>query len=134
MALTKEQLQLLDSCPVFAGLKDWIIAIDNSVNPTPVTPQDDDGEEEYTPQTYSFTSYGDDEGETEWGTGTVETTGVVTNGFTEVEVKTNSTDQEFVGQKFFISSEAEADGNTLYPLYSDAGETAAGIYVKISSE
>ena len=133
MALTKEQLRLLDSCPVLAGLKSWIIAMDNAIDPTPVTPQEDD-EEEPTKLSYSFTSYGDAEGINEWGTGTVETTGVTSNGYTEVEVKTNSTNQEFVGQKFFISSDADADNTTLYQLYSDAGETATGIYVKISEE
>ncbi|MBO6123310.1 MAG: hypothetical protein J6P09_05680 [Methanobrevibacter sp.] len=86
------------------------------------------------PEIYNFTSYSDDEGTTEWGTGTVETTGVTSNGYTQVQVKTNSTDQTFVGQKFYISSDAEADGTTLYPLYSDAGTTAVGIYVKISDE
>ena len=43
MALTNDQLKLLDSCPAFAGLKDWIIAVDNSVNPT-VTPNDEQTE------------------------------------------------------------------------------------------
>lgn len=94
--------------------------------------QDDSQEDEFTPVIYSFISYDDAEGTTEWGSGTVETTGTVTDGFTEVEVKTNSTDASFVGQKFFITSDAEADNTTLYPLYSDAGETAVGIYVKIS--
>lgn len=87
---------------------------------------------EENPEIYNFTSYSDDEGTTEWGSGTVKTTGVTSNGYTQVEVLTNSTDQEFVGQKFYISSDAEADDTTLYPLYSDAGTTAVGIYVKIS--
>lgn len=86
------------------------------------------------PEIYNFTSYGDEEGTSEWGSGTVETTGVESNGYTQVKVLTNSTDQSFVGQKFYISSNAEADDNTLYQLYSDAGTTATGIYVKISEE
>ena len=89
---------------------------------------------EVNPEIYNFTSYSDGEGTTEWGAGTVESTGVTSNGFTQVKVLTNSTDQSFVGQKFYISSDAEADGTTLYPLYTDAGTTAAGIYVKISEE
>ena len=48
MALTNEQLRLLDSCPALAGLKDWIIAVDNSVNPTTVTPSTDDDPQEST--------------------------------------------------------------------------------------
>lgn len=86
---------------------------------TPVTP------------TYYFTSYADAEGTSEWGSGSVEPTGNESNGFSEVEVKTNTPDESFVGQKFFITSDAETDG-TIYPLYSDAGETLAGIYVSIS--
>ena len=45
MALTNDQLRLLDSCPALAGLKDWIIAVDNSVNPTTVTPSTGDDQE-----------------------------------------------------------------------------------------
>lgn len=89
---------------------------------------------EANPETYNFTSYSDSQGTTEWGTGTVETTGVVSNGYTQVQVKTNSPNQDFIGQKFFIASNAEADDTTLYPLYSDAGTTAVGIYVKISED
>lgn len=93
----------------------------------------DNKDEEDTSIIYSFISYGDSQGETEWGRGTVETTGTENNGYTQVEVKTNSTDQEFVGQKFYIISTAKTDG-TLYQLYSDAGTTALGIYVSISTE
>lgn len=86
------------------------------------------------PSTYYFASYDDDQGTNLWGKGTVQLTGVIESGYTEVEVLTNSTDESFVGQKFFIASEANADASTLYPLYSDAGTTSAGIYVKISEE
>lgn len=88
-------------------------------------------EEEPSSVTYGFTSYADNQGETEWGTGTVETTGVVSGNYTQVEVKTNSTDQSFVGQKFYIISTAKTDG-TIYTVYSDAGRTSAGFYVSIS--
>jgi hypothetical protein len=81
---------------------------------------------------YDFTSYADSEGETEWGTGTVRTTGVMNNGYSQVEVISNSPEESFVGEKFYVTSNAETDGNTLYQLYSDAGTTATGIYVKIS--
>lgn len=83
-------------------------------------------------ETYYFKSYGDSEGATEWGTGTVKTTGVTNNGYSQVEVITNSPEESFIGQKFYVLSNAETDGTTLYQLYSDAGTTATGIYVKIS--
>lgn len=118
MALTKEQLQLLDSCPILSAFKDWFIAVDNENEPEPI-------------KKYFFKSYADSQGETEWGTGTVRTTGVTDNGYSQVKVTTNSSDQSFVGQKFYIISTAKTDG-TIYQLYSDAGTTAAGIYVEIS--
>lgn len=85
---------------------------------------------------YLFTSYNNANKETVLGTGTVKETGVVDaeKGFTQVEVVTNSTDENFVGQKFYVTSDAKTDGSTLYPLYSDAGETAVGIYVTIVKE
>lgn len=90
-------------------------------------------EEEFTPVTYKFTSYADAQGETEWGTGTVATTGTVKGHYTEVEVKTNSSDQSYVGKKFFIRSSAKTDG-TIYKLYTDAGKTSAGLYVSIETD
>ncbi len=118
MALTNEQLRLLDSCPVLSAFKDWFIAVDNENEPEPI-------------KRFFFKSYGDSQGETEWGKGTVKTTGVTNNGYSQVKVTTNSSDQSFVGQKFYIISTAKTDG-TIYQLYSDAGTTAAGIYVEIS--
>ncbi|MBQ6345005.1 MAG: hypothetical protein IJI96_02720 [Methanobrevibacter sp.] len=89
-------------------------------------------EDEFTPISYNFISYADAEGETEWGRGTVETTGETSGNYTEVEVKTNSTDQSFVGQKFFVISSAKTDG-TIYTVYTDAGRTSAGFYISISA-
>lgn len=85
----------------------------------------------FEPVTYSFTSYSDAEKTETWGTGTVETTGVESNGYTEVEVKTNTPEESFVGEKFYIISSAKTDG-TVYELFSDAGTTSAGIYVTIT--
>ena len=51
-------------------------------------------------------------------------------GFTEVEVLTNSVDG-FVGNKYYINSNAQVDG-TKYPLFTDAGNTPANIYVAIT--
>lgn len=118
MALTDEQLRLLDSCPVLSAFKDWFIAVDNENEPEPI-------------KRYFFKSYADSQGETEWDRGTVKTTGVTSNGYSQVKVVTNPEHPDFVGQKFYIISSAKTDG-TIYSLYSDAGTTAAGIYVEIS--
>lgn len=82
--------------------------------------------------TYNFTSYGDREGTVEWGTGTAETTGVTTGNYSQIEVKTNSSDQSFVGKKFYIISSAKTNGTSIYKLYTDAGSTGAGIWVSIT--
>lgn len=89
-------------------------------------------EETFTPVKYSFVSYNDDKKTTKWGEGTVETTDVTSNGFTKVKILTNDTDQSFVNQYVYITSDAKTDG-TAYPLYSDAGETALNIYVTIDT-
>lgn len=97
--------------------------------------QADQAQKDYTspnPITYSSILYKDDKGVTKLSEGTVETTGVTENGFIEVQVKTN-TKEEFIGQKFYITSDAKTDG-TIYPLYSDAGTTSANIYVSISTQ
>ena len=83
--------------------------------------------------TYNFISYADAAGTTEWGSGTVESTGVVKGNYSEVEVKTNSPLEEYVGQKFFVRTTAKTDG-TIYAAYTDAGKTKAGFYVSISTE
>ena len=119
MVLTQKQLALLDSCPVLKEFKEYFIALDNETETVPI-------------KKYYFTSYGDSQGETEWGEGIVSTTGVTNNGYTQVKVTKNSPDQSFVGQKFYIISNAKTDG-TIYELYSDAGTTATGIYVSVST-
>lgn len=82
--------------------------------------------------TYNFTSYGDAEGTIEWGTGTVESTGVIKGNYGEAVVKTNSPDSSYVGQKFFIRNSAKADGTSIYKAYTDAGKTAAGFWIVLS--
>ena len=94
-------------------------------------PTSEEPNEEFTPVTYSFTSYGDANGETEYATGTVETTGNTSGNYIEVEVKSNSVDG-FVGNKYYIISTAKTDG-TIYKLYTDGGRTSADIWVSISS-
>ena len=56
----------------------------------------------------------------------------VGEGYTQVEVTENSTEESFVGQKFYINSDAQVGGQ-VYPLYTDAGTTAANIYVTIEN-
>ena len=86
----------------------------------------------FEPELYYFISYADAQGETYWGNGTLETTEVTEDGYTQVEIKTNDPDQSFVGQKVFLASDANADGQTVYPVYSDAGKTSMNLYVKVS--
>ena len=47
----------------------------------------------------------------------LDATGNKAGAFTEIEVKTNSTDQSFVGQKFFIAKNAQAGPEAKNPLY-----------------
>lgn len=84
--------------------------------------------------TYNFVSYADAEGTTEWGSGTVKGTGVVKGNYSEAEVLTNIPDASYVGQKFFIRSSAKADGTSIYKAYTDAGKTAAGFWISLSTE
>ena len=81
--------------------------------------------------TYSFVSYGDAAGTIEWGSGTVKGTGVVKGNYSEAEVLTNTPDESYVGQKFFIRSSAKADGTSIYKTYTDAGKTAAGFWISL---
>ena len=120
MVLTKKQLEAIDACPVLRELKEWFIAIDNEDEPAPI-------------KKYHFISYGDSSGTEELGRGTVKTTGVTTSGYIQIKVLTNSTEQSFVGSKYFVVDTAEPDAETLYQLYTGAGTGATGMYVKISN-
>lgn len=82
---------------------------------------------------YNFTSF-DPTGTTEYATGTAKETGEKADSRMEIEVLTNSV-EGFVGNKYWLTDEAEADGTTLYPLYetSEAVESV-GISVKITEE
>ncbi len=120
MALTQKQLAALDACPVMKELKSWILAIDNEDEPAVI-------------KKYYFVSYGESECTTELGRGRVQTTGVTESSYIQVKVLNNSTDQSFVGSKYFVVDTAEPDGETAYQLYTGAGSGATGMYVKISS-
>lgn len=80
---------------------------------------------------YGFTSYSDEQGTTEWGSGIVELTGNESNNYVEVIVRDNSTDASFIGKKFYINKNANISNNK-YELFNDAGNTSAGIYVSIN--
>ena len=53
-------------------------------------------------------------------------------GYTQVKVIENSV-EGFVGNEYYINSNAKVDG-TKYPLFSDAGNTQAEIFVAITAE
>ena len=80
---------------------------------------------------YSFVSYSSISG-AKWAEGRAQLTGVVSGGLTQIIVLEN-TEEGFVGQKFFIPSNAEADGETKYPLYN-AEKEDTGIQVTILKE
>ena len=120
MALTRKQLNAIDSSPALKELKSWILAIDAEDEPYPI-------------KKYFFISYGESACTTELGRGTVKTTGVTTSGYAQIKVLTNSTEQSFVGSKYYVVDTAEPDGTTAYQLYTGAGSGATGMYVKISS-
>lgn len=119
--LSEKQLRAIDSCPVLKELKDWFIAIDNEDEP-------------YKIQKFFFVSYGESACTTELGRGTVKTTGVTTDGYIQVKVLTNSSEEseQFIGKKYFVVDTAEPDGTTAYQLFTGAGSGATGMYVKIS--
>lgn len=120
MALTKKQLRAIDSSPALRELKSWIIAIDNEDEPEPI-------------KKYYFVSYGESACTTELGRGKVQTTGVTTSSYIQIKVLTNSTEQSFVGSKYYVVDTAKPDGETAYQLYTGAGSGATGMYVKVST-
>lgn len=83
-----------------------------------------------TSKIYSFTSYDSKTKDNEWGTGTVQATGITSGKYMQVEVLTNSVGG-FVGQKYYIIATAKTNGSTAYQLYTDAGKNGAGIWVTI---
>lgn len=79
---------------------------------------------------YEFTSYEDAAGSVEWAYGTVEQDGEESNGYIPVKVLTNSV-EGFVGNTFYIQKDIVANGKAIYPLFTDANGTEAGIYVSV---
>lgn len=116
-----------------AGIMAASYGMEAILKPTEVTPATPE-EPVFTPVVYNFESF-DSTGDTKYGEGTVQTTGNISDGKTEVEVLTNiSTDPnaiDFVGLKFWINSNALVNSNTLYVLYDSEGNNT-GIKVKVT--
>lgn len=81
---------------------------------------------------YSFTLYNDNQGSNTLGTGTMKPTGVTAEGYIQMEILTNSANEPSAEQQFYITDAATPDNTTLYLLYTDAGTTSAGKYVKLT--
>ena len=120
MALTRKQLNAIDSSPALKELKPWILAIDAEDEPRPI-------------KKYWFKSYGDSSGEEPLDQGTAKTTGVTQSDYSQIVVLTNDEHPDFVGNKYWVVSNALPSGENLYQLYTGAGSGATGMYVKIST-
>ena len=84
-------------------------------------------------ETYSFISYGDSEGTTELAHGTASATGIKSENYIQIIVETNSVDG-FVGNRYWVTKDAEAGDNQLYELFTDdEGQTSTGMFVKIDN-
>ena len=120
MTLTPKQLNAIDSSPALKELKPWILAMDAENEPRPI-------------KKYWFLSYGDSAGEQPLDKGTAKTTGVTQSNYSQIVVLTNEEHPDFVGEKYWVVSNALPSGETLYQLYTGAGTGATGMYVKIST-
>lgn len=87
---------------------------------------------EVNPEIYYFDSFGNSSATSFLASGTVETTGVASGGYKQVKVLTNSSsDTSWIGQTFYVDEDVETDGSEAVQLYSDAGTTGTGVYVKV---
>ena len=120
MAFTKKQLNAINSSPALKELKPWLIAMDTENEPVEI-------------RKYYFLSYGDSSGEQPLDRGTAKTTGVSDNSYSQIVVVTNDEHPDFVGNKYWVVSNALPSGEDLYQLYTGAGSGATGMYVKIST-
>lgn len=109
----------------------WVESKEIQLYQEPTPEPTPEPEPEFTPTEYSFISYGDAEGTTEWAVGKVETTGNTkefnSEEYTEVKVTENSV-EGFVDQTFYVISSAVP--GTIYQLYNAEGE-AQNIWIKI---
>ena len=92
---------------------------------------------EYDESEYKFTSFGDEAGEIEYSTGTVEE---IENDLDmwiiKVRVLTNDADESYVGKEYYIDTDAYFDTEQTYELMVYDGENliGTGIWVLISKE
>ena len=84
------------------------------------------------PDTYAIYSYQafNADGSIAYGTGKAQLTGVISGDYTQINI-IEATDEQFIGQKYYMPTNATADGITLNQLY-DADKQPVGIAVKIT--
>lgn len=81
---------------------------------------------------YHFDSFGDSATTEFLASGTVETTGQEEGDYIQLKILTNSSQNtSFIGAKYWVIGNAKTDGSQAYQLYTDAGTTGTGMYVKI---
>ena len=81
-------------------------------------------------KTYSFTSFDAASGGNVWSSGLAQTTGETKNGLAEVVILTNGKYGDFVGQKYYVSPNATANGTARTELM-DASGNGTSLYVAI---
>ena len=86
---------------------------------------------EVNPETFYFDTYSEQAKTTRLAYGSVKYTGTVSGDYSQVEVITN-TDSSWIGDKFYVVTNADPDGSTAYQLYEDAGTTALDYWVTIT--
>lgn len=84
--------------------------------------------------TYNFISYASETVEEELGHGVAQVTGETNGDYSEIEVLTNVDNKEFIGQKYYVLTNASTDNKTRYPLKVKNNDalTDTGMYVTIS--
>lgn len=87
---------------------------------------------EVNPEIYYFDSFGNSSATSFLASGTVETTGVASDGYKQVKVLTNSSsDTSWINATFYVDEDVETDGSEAVQLFTDAGTTGTGVYVKV---
>lgn len=84
------------------------------------------------PKSCLGTFYSDSEGESEEASGTIDITGEVLNGYIQIKGRDDIQDQRFDGKILYIIPNFEIDGETIYQLYEDDGNTSYNFYIKLS--
>lgn len=121
--------------------KQHLVMNNNKVLPdSQVNPENSNNSQDNTQTTvtYAFTSYLDSGKTNQWGTGTVQTTGVTDGNYIQVEVLTNvpeDSNNPFIGKKVFVNANS-TDNNRTYRLYASESNNTKGeaidIWVEIS--